>query len=222
MGRLRSFGKSTALRSISIIAITSQTLDGEEQTTRAAGCDSYMPEPYSSRQLLAKKFSSACPNSCDRLLHRVMSLLAQSGHHDRRYLCPLSGVRRTSPEHALMSASLIGRVGSSAFRPSTAVSMSLAGSCSSPDSALGPFHHGIRGQGGTIFEAAFAVNGRSKRTCELTSSIVPRGTSFHCSADLEFPSIGFDPVDCSCCCRRLFPGPTELSAINPDAMHDHG
>jgi len=104
MGRLRSFGKSTALRSISIIAITSQTLDGEEQTTRAAGCDSYMPEPYSSRQLLAKKFSSACPNSCDRLLHRVMSLLAQSGHHDRRYLCPLSGVRRTSPEHALMSA----------------------------------------------------------------------------------------------------------------------
>jgi len=29
-----------------------------------------MPEPYSPRQLLAKKFSSACPNSSDRLLHR--------------------------------------------------------------------------------------------------------------------------------------------------------
>jgi hypothetical protein len=96
-GRLRGYPAN-------LIAITSHTLDGEEQTTRAAGCDSYMPEPYSSRQLLAKKFSSACPNSCDRLLHRVMSLLAQSGHHDRRYLCPLSGVRRTSPEHALMSA----------------------------------------------------------------------------------------------------------------------
>src|SRR6516165_9649053 len=49
-------------------------------------------------------------------------------------------------------SSLIGRLGSSAFRLSaTAVSMSLAGSCFSPDSALGPFHHGIRGQGGTIF-----------------------------------------------------------------------
>ena len=30
-------------------------------------------------------------------------------------------------------------------------------------------------------------NGRSKRTCELTSSIVPRGTSFHRWVDLEFP-----------------------------------
>jgi hypothetical protein len=27
-------------------------------------------------------------------------------------------------------------------------------------------------------------NGRTKRTCELTSSIVPRGTSFHCWVDL--------------------------------------
>src|SRR5258708_12625519 len=32
-------------------------------------------------------------------------------------------------------------------------------------------------------------NGRSKRTCELTSSIVPPGTSFHCSVECEFPSI---------------------------------
>src|SRR5262245_39492350 len=29
------------------------------------------------------------------------------------------------------------------------------------------------------------TNGRSKRTCELTSSIVPRGTSFHRSVELE-------------------------------------
>jgi hypothetical protein len=32
-------------------------------------------------------------------------------------------------------------------------------------------------------------SGRSKRTYELTSSIVPRGTSFHCSVDLEFSPI---------------------------------
>src|SRR5271154_5030584 len=30
------------------------------------------------------------------------------------------------------------------------------------------------------------ADGRSKRTHELTSSIVPRGTSFHCSVELEF------------------------------------
>ena len=54
-----------------------------------------------------------------------------------------------------MSASLIGRLGSSTFRLSaTAVSMSLTGSCFSPESAPRPFHHGIRGRGGTIFTAA--------------------------------------------------------------------
>ena len=30
------------------------------------------------------------------------------------------------------------------------------------------------------------TNGRSKRTCELTSSIVPRGTSFHRGVELDF------------------------------------
>ena len=54
-----------------------------------------------------------------------------------------------------MSASLIGRLGSSTFRLSTtAVSMSPAGSCFSTESAPRPFHHGIRGRGGTIYSAA--------------------------------------------------------------------
>src|SRR5262245_16154896 len=66
------------------------------------------------------------------------------------------------------------------------------------------------------------TEGGSKRTCELTSSIVPRGTSFHRSVELEFPSIEFDPVDCSCCCRGLSPGPTEFGAVHPYAVHDHG
>jgi len=51
-----------------------------------------------------------------------------------------------------MSASLIGHSGSSAFRLSaTTVLMLLAGSCFSSESAPRPFHHGIRGRGGTIF-----------------------------------------------------------------------
>jgi two-component system cell cycle response regulator DivK len=43
-----------AMRSIPIIALTSYALNGEEQTARAAGCDAYVPEPYSPRYLLAK------------------------------------------------------------------------------------------------------------------------------------------------------------------------
>ena len=35
-------------------------------------------------------------------------------------------------------------------------------------------------------------DGRSKRTYDLTSSIVPRGTSFHRSVEFEFPPIGLD------------------------------
>src|SRR6266568_21665 len=66
------------------------------------------------------------------------------------------------------------------------------------------------------------TNGRSKRTCELTSSIVPRGTSFHRSVELEFPPSEFDPACSSCSCRGLFPRPAEFCAVNPDAMHDHG
>ena len=36
-------------------------------------------------------------------------------------------------------------------------------------------------------------NGRSKPTYELTSSIVPRGTSFHRSVELECSPVGLDP-----------------------------
>jgi two-component system cell cycle response regulator DivK len=43
-----------ALQSITIIAVTSYALDGEEKTARAAGCDDYVPKPFSPRELLAK------------------------------------------------------------------------------------------------------------------------------------------------------------------------
>jgi hypothetical protein len=48
------------------------------------------------------------------------------------------------------------------------------------------------------------LNGRSKRTCELTASVVPRGTSFHRSVEPECPpveSIGSDLAGLLCCCR---------------------
>src|SRR3977135_3029641 len=63
----------------------------------------------------------------------------------------------------------------------------------------------------------------AKRPDELTSSIVPRGTSFHRwgGALSEFPPIGFEPARFSCCCCGLFSGPAELGAVNPYAVHDH-
>src|SRR6185369_15788465 len=122
-----------------------------------------------------------------------------------------------------MSASLIGRLESSAFRLSTStVSMSLTGSCFSSESAPRPFHHGIRRRGGTIFGTPCRqCDGRSKRTYDLTSSIVPRGTSFHRSVEFEFPPIGLDAARFSCCCCGPFSGPTELGTVNPYAVHDH-
>src|SRR5215472_7197392 len=123
-----------------------------------------------------------------------------------------------------MSASLIGRLRSSTSRLSaTAMSMS-------PGGLVLLFGIGTRAlpswdsrtrwnnlSGGLVV----SLNGRFKRTCELTSSIVPRGTFFHCWVDLEFSPIGFDPEWFSCCCRGRLPGPPELGAVNPDAVHDH-
>ena len=101
--------------------------------------------------------------------------------------------------------------------------MSLTGSRFSSESAPRPFHYGVSRMRWSNLCSGLAVrrNGRSKRTCELTSSIVPRGTSSHRSVESEFPSIGFDPVEFSCCCRGLSPGPTDLGAVHPDAVHDH-
>ena len=63
-------------------------------------------------------------------------------------------------------------------------------------------------------------DGGSKRTYDLTSSIVPRGTSFHHSVELRFSPIVVDPARLLCCC--YLPGPMELGAVNPDAVHDQG
>jgi two-component system, cell cycle response regulator DivK len=39
---------------IPIIAVTSYALSGDDQKARDAGCDNYVPKPFSPRQLLAK------------------------------------------------------------------------------------------------------------------------------------------------------------------------
>ena len=132
-----------------------------------------------------------------------------------------SGTWRTSMTDRRMSASLIGRFGSSAFRLSTAAVVDVAaGSCFSPESAPGPFHHGVRERGGTIYgRPCRQTDGRSSGHCDLTSSVVPRGTSCHRAVELAFSPIGFDlALSCGC---SLLSGPAELGAVNPDAVHDH-
>jgi len=49
------------------------------------------------------------------------------------------------------------------------------------------------------------TNGCAKRTCELTSSIVPRGTSFHRSVEFEFPPIDviLDGFHATAACSRV-------------------
>src|SRR2546428_13075339 len=59
----------------------------------------------------------------------------------------------------------------------------------------GPFHHGIRDEVEQSFgRPCRQCDCRFKRSYELTSSIVPRGTSFHRPVELESPSIGLYPV----------------------------
>jgi two-component system cell cycle response regulator DivK len=43
-----------ALRAIPVIAVTSYALAGDEEKTRAAGCDDYVAKPFSPRVLLQK------------------------------------------------------------------------------------------------------------------------------------------------------------------------
>jgi two-component system, cell cycle response regulator DivK len=59
----RRIKADASLRSIPIIAVTSYALNGEEKKARAAGCDDYVPKPFSPRQLLAKIRQYL---SCDR------------------------------------------------------------------------------------------------------------------------------------------------------------
>jgi two-component system, cell cycle response regulator DivK len=43
-----------ALKDVPVIAVTSYALSDDEAKARAAGCDDFVPKPFSPRQLLAK------------------------------------------------------------------------------------------------------------------------------------------------------------------------
>ena len=100
--------------------------------------------PTASRSSASSTVSLPAPGRC-----------AMRGSAGKRACLPGPRLSNRSGTHPSTSASLIGRLGSSAFRLSTStVSMSLTGSCFSSESAPRPFHHGIRRRGGTIFGTA--------------------------------------------------------------------
>src|SRR5262249_3892496 len=99
------------------------------------------------------------------------------------------GQTRSFGDFGSMSASLIGRLGSSAFRLSTNSSVDVAHGLSLLF-GLGTKGPSIMGFEDEV-EQSFGrpcrqCDGRFKRTYELTSSIVPRGTSFHRGVELDF------------------------------------
>jgi len=119
-----------------------------------------------------------------------------------------------------MSASLIGRLGQalSGYPPLQCRCRSRA-RASLRTRHQGPSIMGFEDKVEQSFgRPCRQCDGRFKRKCELTSSIVPRGTSFHRWVISGF--LLFDLILFSRCDDR--PGPSEFGAVNPDAMHDHG
>ena len=116
---------------------------GGRRRQECPGLPQRQPNPKKQRSLTAT----------ERIPSRTVACAAPS--------CPERLRLLISPTVGAMSASLIGHLGSSAFRLSTtAVSMSLTGSCFSSESAPRPFHHGIRRRGGTILDTALPSDER--------------------------------------------------------------
>src|SRR6188508_923475 len=124
----------------------------------------------------------------------------------------------------MMSASLIGRSGSSAFRPSThSVSMSLTGSCFSSESAPGALPSWDSRTRWNNLSGGLAVR-RTVGPSGHANSPHPSSREGHHSTARWSSSVFYWIRCCTfscCCCCGLFSGPAELGAVNPYAVHDH-
>src|SRR6202008_5165277 len=103
-----------------------------------------------------------------------------------------------------MSASLIGRLGSSAFQVIRRFSVDIARGHALlyglGTKALPAWGSKTRWNNLSV-DLAVGLTGRFKQTYELTSSIVPRGTSFHHAVELEFPPLVRDCFHAAAACR---------------------
>jgi uncharacterized protein (DUF1810 family) len=137
--------------------VTKELIEGRKQThwmwfvfPQLAGLGhSSMAQRYAIRDLDQARRYQAHPTLGSRLRHDVRLMASHKGKSALEILGSPDDLKFRSC--LTLFASLIGRSGSSAFRLSTTtVSMSLAGSCFSSESAPRPFQHGIRRRGGTI------------------------------------------------------------------------
>src|ERR1700704_7055253 len=120
-----------------------------------------------------------------------------------------------------MSASLIGHLGSSAFRLSaTAVSMSFAGSCFSSESATRALPSWDSKTRRNNLLVGLAVNQTAGPSGHANSPHPPAREILPLLGGFRVSSYRIDLMCPSCCCG--FPGPAELGAVNPDAVQDHG
>ena len=99
----RQIKSDPALRSIPIIAVTSYALREKENKARAAGCDDYVPKPFSPRPLPGE--NSQFPAITAASIAAVHEFaLAQSGDHDHAKRCPLLGAKRTSADSDIVAS----------------------------------------------------------------------------------------------------------------------
>ena len=142
----------------------------------------------------------------------------------RRYRDASFGTKRTSRDVCYLSASLIGHSGSSAFRLIHHYSVDVAhglvllygiGTRAVPSWDSKTRWNNL--SGGLVVSVTTGPSGHA-------NSPHPSSRKGHHSTarwGSIFLTIGFDPARFSCCCRGLFPGPAELGAVNPYAVHDH-
>jgi hypothetical protein len=127
-----------------------------------------------------------------------------------------------------MSASLIGQLGSSAFQAIHLFSVDVARGLSLLF-GIGTKDPSIIGFGGeaeqSLGRSCRQSTDRSKRTWELTPSIVAQGTSFHCSVELKYPhgprftisrKRSTQNLQPSTSCRPITPSLVSLAGAKPD------
>lgn len=129
------------------------------------------------------------------------------------------GNRRTERRPPLLYSAGRGQASSSAFSVKGNPSRGLA---SLRDRPCGPSHHGVRRMKQNNLHrrpGPPACGGRYKGRAELTSSVVPRGTSSPHEAETVIVSRSM----IRSCVRgwQSLLRPAELGAIAPHAVHDH-
>src|SRR3974377_515138 len=123
-----------------------------------------------------------------------------------------------------MSASLIGRLGSSAFRLSTYSGVDVA------HGLVLLFGIGTKALPSWVsrtrrnnFLGGLAVRSRQVQSYMRTPLIHrPARDIIPPLVELKCPPIGFNLAGSSYCCHGVFSGPTDLGAVDPDGVHDHG